>query len=65
VWQNFHGAGLQIVNNVRILLVPCHCTRCPDSHWVEVYRLVGVEWDATSAIAAAKKTYRSVDHNQQ
>jgi hypothetical protein len=65
VWQNLHGASVRIVNMVCLLLVPCHCTRCPDSHWVEIYRLVGVDWDATEAIATAKKTYGSADQHQQ
>ncbi len=64
VWQNFHGSRIHIVNNVRLLLVPCHCTRCPSANWVETYRLVGAHWDAAKAIASAQKTYSPVDQHQ-
>jgi hypothetical protein len=65
VWRNLQCATFEIVNNVRLLLVPCWCTRCLNSRWEETYRLVGIEWDATNAITIAKKTYRSVNQNQQ
>jgi hypothetical protein len=58
VWQNYLNFRTHIVNNVRVILVPCHCTRCRGSYWVETYRLVGADWDAQTAIATAEKTYR-------
>jgi len=57
-WQNIHVKRVAVVNGVRLLLVPCHRTRCPDSHWVEVYRLVGAHWYAVEALAIAQQTYR-------
>jgi hypothetical protein len=45
-----------VVNDVRLVLVPCRCNRCPAA-WVETYRLVGVHSSAEEAIASAKRTY--------
>jgi hypothetical protein len=61
VWRNLQNGRVHALQNVCVLLVPCHCTRCPDSHWVELYRLVGVDWDGATAMATAEKIYRSVD----
>ena len=61
VWRNLQNGLVHVVHNSALLLVPCHCTRCLNSHWVEVYRLVGADWDAATAVATAEKTYRSVD----
>jgi hypothetical protein len=36
VWQNIHRTNVQIVNGVHLLLVPSHCTRCPNARMVEV-----------------------------
>jgi hypothetical protein len=44
-----------VVNDVRVILVPCHCTRCPAT-WVETHRLVGVDSSAEEAIATATRT---------
>jgi hypothetical protein len=56
--QNIHGKRVEIVNDVPLLFLPCHCTRCPDSHWVEVYRLGGAHWYAVEALAIAQQSYR-------
>jgi hypothetical protein len=45
------------VRSVRVLLVPCWCTRC-NATWVESYRLVGVHANANEAIASIKETSR-------
>jgi hypothetical protein len=65
VWSNHLNASTEFVNGVTLLLIPCHCTRCVHSYWVETYRLVGADWDRATAISTAKKTYRSFDQNQQ
>jgi hypothetical protein len=44
------------VNDVRLILVSCRCTRCPAA-WVETFRLVGVYSSAEEAIAIANETY--------
>ena len=46
-----------VVHDVSLLLVPCHCNRCP-AIWVETYRLVGVHRDRQEAVATAEQTYR-------
>jgi len=58
VWHEHNAIQTILVNDVRLVLVPCWCTRCPDSRWVETYRLVGVHWNRSEAEAVAENTYK-------
>ena len=57
IWREHRASRPYIVNNVRLVFVTCHCTRCKAT-WVETYRLVGVHRDRREAIAAANHTYK-------
>ena len=56
-WHEHDAIRALVVHDVSLLLVPCHCTRCPAT-WVETYRLVAVHRDRQEAVATAEKTYR-------
>jgi hypothetical protein len=58
VWHEHAQSSASESNDVRVLFVPCWCTRCRAT-WVETYRLVGVSPSAQEAIATAEKTYRT------
>ena len=58
VWHEHLTIRTHVVNDVRLILVPCHCTRC-NSKWVEKYRLVGVHRSAQEAVASAAETYKA------
>jgi hypothetical protein len=57
VSRNDAAIHAHVVHGIRLILVPCCCSRCAAT-WVETYRLVGVHANVEEALATAEKTYQ-------
>ena len=58
-YRQYAAIRAETIGSLPLLFVPCWCTRCPGSRWVESYRLEGVHGNFLEALEAATAETRT------